>query len=624
MAAQPDRLTELWAEFARDDTEFVERIQELYEHPVNLNTADKNELLSVPLFTVLQADSILALRKRLGGFRSKRQIRSILGAEYYELTKAFFTTRSRLVKNGAFIHKNYFSLADESAPYPGPNYYDYNKLYYEINDRLRFGLISQKDPGESSFFDYFTGYVRYRGSFFKLIAGSYKLEFGEGLTYSDPFGQQKSSMAVVPFASAINGARPTLSSAENVNQFGVFGELQGFSLFRWQVFYAANRRDALMDDKGQIIIGMDYDGYHRTPREIASAGQINEQIWGSALTMEIGNRLSIGALASRTHYSPSIQFNKKTVRLNEWRRKYYTFHGEQLNNFSFFYTAQWERLFFSGEYAISGSRRPAYAQTVFLQIDPLKIGFKFWHLDKNYQAPYGRVFDDRNPFPRADEGFYLGLTYSKKRFRFNFYRLFKKELWRSYFYPLPRQGAEWLAQADYRFERADVMLRYRNKQGERFISEATGNSARIQQKQDIYYAQGRFKPASSLRLTTRFTHTVLHPFTEKGTALYQDLEWRILPAMQFNFRISFYRTDSYDSRIYEYETDLPGSFANYALYGEGYKWYVRVRWDLMRFFSLWCKFRYAYLQDALPAVFKYRPTGRRLDRGLRIQIQFKF
>ena len=415
-----------------------------------------------------------------------------------------------------------------------------------------------------------------------------------------------------------------MSSSENTNQFGLLGEVRAFSRFRCQVFYAGNLRDARLDEDGKIVIGLDYDGYHRTAREIAAADRVTEQLSGGSLITEITSHFTLGVLISRIRYTPSLTYNSKTVGLNELRRQFYNFNGDQIIGYNTFYTWQWKRLFFSGEYALTNMESPAYSQTVFLQTENVKVGLKFWHVDKNYQAPYGRIFNDNNPFPRANEGMYLGLSYKKDRLQLNFYRLFQKELWRSYFYPLPRQGKEWLLQADYRFNNAEIMLRYRNKQAEEFISGSENILSRILRKQNIYYAQARLRPASSVQLTTRWTFTQLSPFSEKGTALFQDLLWKIRPYIQLNFRVTFYHTDSYLSRIYEYETDLPGSFANYALFGRGQKWYIRLKWDMGSLFSLWFKFRYSLLQDPLPGDFKYNIAGQHLDRSLRVQICLRF
>jgi hypothetical protein len=42
-------------------------------------------------------------------------------------------------------------------------------------------------------------------------------------------------------------------------------------------------------------------------------------------------------------------------------------------------------------------------------------------------------------------------------------------------------------------------------------------------------------------------------------------------------RLVFFDTESYDARVYEFENDVRGAFANPALYGRGRRWYVLLR-----------------------------------------------
>jgi hypothetical protein len=39
-----------------------------------------------------------------------------------------------------------------------------------------------------------------------------------------------------------------------------------------------------------------------------------------------------------------------------------------------------------------------------------------------------------------------------------------------------------------------------------------------------------------------------------------------------------FKTDSYNSRVYQFENDVPGVLSNPPLYGEGIKWYIFFRY----------------------------------------------
>ena len=45
-------------------------------------------------------------------------------------------------------------------------------------------------------------------------------------------------------------------------------------------------------------------------------------------------------------------------------------------------------------------------------------------------------------------------------------------------------------------------------------------------------------------------------------------------------RLAVFETDSYDSSIYEFEDEVPGAYANPALYGRGMRWYCILRYQV--------------------------------------------
>ncbi len=80
-------------------------------------------------------------------------------------------------------------------------------------------------------------------------------------------------------------------------------------------------------------------------------------------------------------------------------------------------------------------------------------------------------------------------------------------------------------------------------------------------------------------------------------------------------RVTFFHTTSFKSALYEYENDLPGSFANFPLYGQGHKWYVMARVSFADHFRLWIKLRY------LKRLNEEKQTAT-LARNLRIQLDW--
>jgi hypothetical protein len=55
-------------------------------------------------------------------------------------------------------------------------------------------------------------------------------------------------------------------------------------------------------------------------------------------------------------------------------------------------------------------------------------------------------------------------------------------------------------------------------------------------------------------------------------------------------RVVAFHTDSYESRVYEYESDLPGAFSSPALFDKGIRFYALVRYKWGRFLTLSAKY----------------------------------
>jgi hypothetical protein len=53
----------------------------------------------------------------------------------------------------------------------------------------------------------------------------------------------------------------------------------------------------------------------------------------------------------------------------------------------------------------------------------------------------------------------------------------------------------------------------------------------------------------------------------------------------------FFDTDSYDSRLYQYESDVTGNISNPPLYGSGMRWYVVSAYDILN--ALKISFKYS-------------------------------
>jgi len=560
--SQVDSLSENLGEFSEDDLELVEILVQYADNPVNINTASKNDLAGLPFISAAAADSILAIRKQKGKFRSKRELRPILGKEKYSLIKEFITAAKSKRTRLSFDHRNYYKYPEDEAvkngQYADSPWHIYNKFYFNYSKNIRAGLVSQKDIGEKSIFDYAGGYALY----------------------------------------------------EAVNL---------------QFFCSRAKRDVQTSRYTDVVTGIDYDGYHRTESELKKEDRLTEQLTGLRLQYFPIEGGHLGLTINKFKYSPGIQFDIMNSGESAYRRQRFKFSGSGLNQFSIDYSQRINSLLLSGEFSASDRGSPAVSQNIFFDLQDLKLGLKYWHVSKNFQSPYGSVFDDTNPFPQGKEGIYAALQYKvTKSILLKGYKLLSKDLWRTYNSPLPEAKNEWFCQLELNLDKTRTEFRLRSKQEEFYEQDDNSKEIRKTEHQIIARLQNEFRPAARLSLKSRLEYTKLDLSREKGLYFFQDLRTDIFKHLNFNGRITFFQTDSYTSRLYEYENDLPGSFSNFVLYGQGYTWYILLRQKLFSNFTFWFKFRYFYRsQKNLRAVYSFKESVE-IDRLFRLQVRMRY
>jgi hypothetical protein len=71
---------------------------------------------------------------------------------------------------------------------------------------------------------------------------------------------------------------------------------------------------------------------------------------------------------------------------------------------------------------------------------------------------------------------------------------------------------------------------------------------------------------------------------------YLDVQYKpMLKPYSFSMRASVYRTESYSTRMYAYQSDLPGSYNLGAFYGNGEAVYLMVHYKPARNIHLWVR-----------------------------------
>ena len=580
-----DSVAAQWAEQQEAEPELVEILQQLTAHPININTAEEKDLQALPLLSSEQIAQILDWRKQHGAFQSIRTLKKILGTETYRLLKPFFTVKTK-TKKGFLKQTTYYPLDLPSAAqnYKGGLWYHKTRLTYPVSPNLRFGMLAHKDIGEKNLFDFYSGYLAWQQKGWLLIGGRFRYQFGQGLLFANPFSAQKSALVLSPVQENHSLGRPTLSSSENSNFNGLYLELPQFQKIDLRLFYSQTARDGRINLDDNTVSALDYDGYHRTASEVAVKAQVQEI--NAVMSMRrTFTAAELSALSAITRYDPGFGGPR-----DEAGRDYFKLTGQRLMQYSLALNWHLSDIRGSGELAVSQPGGTGWIQNIRAGKEPLRFGFSFWNLDKNFQAPHGSVLGDISPFPRAQSGIYGALELDlREDLQFKMYRFMRRETWRGYFYNLPQPASEWFTQLTFKQPQRTFYLRLQQQT----IPSTFSNGVEKPQKK---YYRGRiqysWKPDRMWRLRVRLTHNRYENQHGHGTAIFQELRYQPHKRLRIYGRMTFFRTEGSGILLYEYENDVPGSFANYSMSGEGYKWYLMLWMQPWKPLRLWLKWRH--------------------------------
>jgi len=79
-------------------------------------------------------------------------------------------------------------------------------------------------------------------------------------------------------------------------------------------------------------------------------------------------------------------------------------------------------------------------------------------------------------------------------------------------------------------------------------------------------------------------------FPEKGYLLFQDFNYHPLKSpFSFATRFAVFNTDSYNTRIYAYETEVLYAYSIVGLSGQGTRAYLLLTWSPYRWLDIWAR-----------------------------------
>ncbi len=638
-------------EESEENASWLEELHELYENPVNINSAGKEELLSIPFLNEMVVSSLMEYRRKAGVIFSVTELTSVpgIGRDLAEKISFFITPGSveglpfsdTARKNRSFHQwlarstrsfppaPEFLSREDKPPAYRGSRERLFTRYLYSRGTGFQAGFTADKDPGEPFFrdpnplgFDFYSAHISFRlnQKISRIFIGDYTVRAGQGLVLWQGFSLGKTSN-ILQVSKNSNQIRPYTSTDENRFFRGVAAILQ-MNNSKLMLFASSKKSDGNLtrDDDGSILFtSLQSSGYHRTTQEIEDKKGVRHSVAGGNYQF-FTSGFKAGATLLYEHfqypYIPGDQLYEK-----------FFFNGTDNYNFGTEYRFVSGKYQLYGEWAVSKSGGEALLQGFEGRLhDQLILSMLFRHYGKKYQATWASAFGN-NRKAINETGFYAGIkVLPSSKVSVSAYTDWFSVPWFSYTTAAPSVGTDLLLRADINLTgKWSGYLMIRNKIRDSKIkkvnlySNFTKNqkSLRMQAKYEI---NQRF--ALSWRLEQLFLESEKK---EKGLFISHDLSWLSLKyPVTAVLRAAWYSTDSYNSRIYAYENDLLYSFSTYPFYGRGFRSFFDMKCTPFHNTDLWFKVANSRVFNRestdLP---EFKPDGKSKTE-VKIQIRYKF
>ena len=638
-AAADELIDNLYEESSEEteNSDFYDIIEDLINNPINLNNASITDLQRIPYLNLIDINLIIQHREKYGKFFSKQELYSVEGltAEKVEKILSFITIGSgKEIENEKILSENFFTkyLHNSSLTvrdriskdiqirkgfsdnkFEGSPYKVYNRILLRYNRQIQLGALIEKDQGEKSLneFTSFHFALKDLGLVKNLVIGDYNLEFGQGLTLWSPYGFSKGSDAVFPIKKSGRGIVPYFSTNEN-NFFRGTAATISSGLFNISAFYSQNKFDANIDPISKEILSMPIDGYHRTETEIAKRKAASEKLIGANLEFSSANFIRAGFIVYYNLYSNPIQVNS-----------YNNIESKSFNYYSLYYDFYYSTFNIFGETTLNG-KNAAIAAGIEFSIKNFSYIVSVRNYPNNFINLHGFGFGESSGSTENEFGIYNGIRWATKIGVVNFYFDQFKFPYPTYTNPLPSEGHEFLFNLTTSpFKEIETRLRYKYEKKE--VAADIGNILSITNRlKQSFRVEAIHKISRVLKIKERLEFNYFNlkevESKEKGLLVFQEIKSSIFKSFDLTGRIIFFKTDSFNSAIYEYESGITGILSNLAMYGEGIRWYILLKYKTPFNIILSCKYSETYKPNAKYLSSGYSQINGNLDNNFCLQI----
>jgi hypothetical protein len=620
-----------------ENNTFLEDLEERIKYKLNLNTASLEELLSLGVLSDIQALSILNYIKNYGEMQSIYELKGIIGMDKRTIdlllpyvtvligNQQQYSLKDQLTKGTHQILYRYQQVIEQPVGYSPPTFSStgtpsiryngdrtrqYFRYRYHFLKGISYGITMEKDPGEQYFqpgvktkTDYLSGhlFIENKGIFKSIAIGDYEVNLGQGIMCFQSFGVGK-SIAVNNVKRFVTPIKPHTS----VNEVNFFrGAAATIGQKNWEVtgFVSYIGRDAnvsvtdTFNFRVEEVSSLQITGLHRTNSELADRKSINQ--------LSVGGRA--GWKGRRSYIYVNALYNQLSSALKRDDQPYnkYAFNGTDLLNVSSDYSYVGTKWNFFGETGIS--QNGGYGTLNGFQFKPapgVAMSILHRYYSKDFQTLYSNSFSE-NTFSVNEHGLYAGISFRlTQKLNYDAYADLYQFPWLKFGVDKPgTTGLDLMNQLTYTHNRKlEVYARVRfETKAYNVPDEAAAIDYVEMAKKSSLRMHFSYRPNDVWSFKTRgefsWWNDGFDPL-QTGFLFFQDINYNH-PKGRFNLyaRYAFFRTSSYDTRIYTYENDVLYSFSVPAFYGEGSRVVIGGKLHINRYVDIWLRFSQTFQTD---------------------------
>ena len=585
------------------------RLMELWDSPLDLSTASAEELCRIPGVTPMLAQRILQARNR-GELKTTEQLLLVQGIDVDLLARIrpFIRTEEDGLQNPA----SGYSLAarlrgskDGELPvgfsdgkFLGSPLASYERVMFrngigetQLVHLREAGILFKKDAGEplqagsSSWFTLWD--VPSLSS--RVIVGDYSINASEGLILWRSLGSGSGSESVANVRRNGSGLSPFLSTDENRFFRGLAWQMADESV-SMTLFTSSRRLNASVDSAGTVGNLSSMDQF-RTAGDLLQRNALHESITGLNGWVSFLTGFKLGATFYEAAYDKKFRVSDVT---QDWRDRFapgsvdVSWTGVQTNVFV----------------EIGKDQGPALACVGGVILQPshnLELALLYRSYPEHFFSVHGAGFGETGDMPSDERGTYVAFRWgATDAVRLTGY-------YDQFVLPAPTQTLMVPSSGDDAYCLGEVgltrgislsiQLRVRNgpevasgldllERGVSSVEERERRTVRLQLSS---------RQSSGAQWSGGIEYIGLSAIdgssADHGLLVSEQLQIKPKSFLVAEARVSVFDTQSYDSRVFGLEPNVPGAVSNPSLYGKGVRTFIIVRVEAWR--RCWISSKYS-------------------------------